>query len=232
MVKVEWNRYSKSYLTFQFILYDLTLDNTGKSNQSHWSVFLYGNSAEMRKIEGKFCGKNIGMNMSLFLYGNSAEMRETAWGKFCGEKTEAWKWDYFCMEFCGNEGNWGKIMYSNIFIYVSLIGNGTWKNVCQQQITEFFSTISIQFRTFRTEMLSPLISVHFHKILPFCWNVRKFSGNVRKYRSNSFREFHRILQKRFPYSSAEFYENFLAGLKLDDIWRSHIDRTHIINFTS
>ena len=31
----------------------------------------------MRKIEGKFCGKNIGMNMSLFLYGNSAEMRET-----------------------------------------------------------------------------------------------------------------------------------------------------------
>ena len=90
------------------------------------------NSAEMRKIEGKFCGKNIGMYMSLFLYGNSAEMRETAWGKFCGEKTEAWKWDYFCMEFCGNEGNWGKIMYSSIFIYVSLIGNGTWKNVCQQ----------------------------------------------------------------------------------------------------
>ena len=124
------------------------MDNTGKSNQSHWSVFLYGNSAEMRKIEGKFCGKNIGMNMSLFLYGNSAEMRETAWGKFCGEKTEAWKWDYFCMEFCGNEGNWGKIMYSNIFIYVSLIGNGTWKNVCQQQSTEFFSPISIQFRTF------------------------------------------------------------------------------------
>ena len=25
-------------------------------------------------------------------------------------------------------------MYSNIFIYVSLIGNGTRKNVCQQQI--------------------------------------------------------------------------------------------------
>ena len=35
MVKVEWNRYSKSYLTFQFILYDLTLDNMGKSTQSH-----------------------------------------------------------------------------------------------------------------------------------------------------------------------------------------------------
>ena len=33
MVKVEWNRYSKSYLTFQFILYDLTLDNMGKSNK-------------------------------------------------------------------------------------------------------------------------------------------------------------------------------------------------------
>ena len=85
MVKVEWNRYSKSYLTFQFILYDLTLDNMGKSNQSHWSVFLYGNSAEMRKIEGKFCGKNIGMNMSLFLYGNSAEMRETE-GNSAGKK--------------------------------------------------------------------------------------------------------------------------------------------------
>ena len=35
MVKVEWNRYSKSYLTFQFILYELTFDNMGTSNQSH-----------------------------------------------------------------------------------------------------------------------------------------------------------------------------------------------------
>ena len=94
------------------------------------------------------------------------------------------------------------------------------------------SPISVQFRTFPYRDAFPLISVHFHKILPFCWNVRKFSGNVWKFRSNSFREFHRILRKRFPYSSAEFYGNFLAGLKLDDIWRSHIDRTHIINFTS
>ena len=192
------------------------MDNTGKSNQSHWSVFLYGNSAEMKKIEGKFCGKNIGMNMSLFLYGNSAEMRETARGKFCGEKTEAWKWDYFCMEFCGNEGNWGKIMYSNIFIYVSLIGNGTWKKCLP----------TTKYRVFFTDFHTiPHISVQ--RCFPLWCN-----GNVRKYRSNSFRVFHRILQKRFPYSSAEFYGNFLAGLKLDDIWRSHIDRTHIINFTS
>ena len=27
--------------------------------------------------EGKFCGKNLSMEMSLFMYGNSVEMRET-----------------------------------------------------------------------------------------------------------------------------------------------------------
>ena len=64
-------------------------------------------SPEMRETEGTFCGKNLGMEMSLFLCGNSA----------------AWKWAYLCTEFCGNLG---KIMY--ICIYVSLIGNGTWKN--------------------------------------------------------------------------------------------------------
>ena len=28
------------------------------------------NSAEMREIEGKLCGKNLGVEMGLFLYGN------------------------------------------------------------------------------------------------------------------------------------------------------------------
>ena len=60
-------------------------------------------------------------------------------------------------------------------------------------------------------------SADFRTILPFCGNVGKFYGNVRKYHYNSFREFRRIPQKRFPYSSAEFYGNFLSGLKLDDI---------------
>ena len=69
------------------------------------SLFMYGNSAEMREPEGKFCGKkckhgnefisvwkfcgnegqteenfcgkNLGTEMSLFLYENSAEMRKT-----------------------------------------------------------------------------------------------------------------------------------------------------------
>ena len=148
MVKVEWNRYSKSYLTFQFmymIWHWITRESQIKVIEVYFCTEIL---RKWGKLRANFAEKNIGMNMSLFLYGNSAEMRETAWGKFCGEKTEAWKWDYFCMEFCGNEGNWGKIMYSNIFIYVSLIGNGTWKNVCQQQSTEFFSPISIQFRTF------------------------------------------------------------------------------------
>ena len=35
-------------------------------------------------------GKNLGMEMSLFLYGNSAEIRETE-GNYAGKKTEAWK---------------------------------------------------------------------------------------------------------------------------------------------
>ena len=57
----------------------------GKDLSMEMSLFLYGNSAEMRKIEGKFCGKNIGMNMSLFLYGHSVEMRETE-GNSAGKK--------------------------------------------------------------------------------------------------------------------------------------------------
>ena len=98
----------------------------GKDLSMEMSLFLYGNSAEMRKIEGKFCGKNTGMNMSLFLYGNSAEMRETE-GNSAGKKQRH-----------GNEiiSVWNSAemreterrsctMYSNIFIYVSLIGNGT-----------------------------------------------------------------------------------------------------------
>ena len=60
-------------------------------NERNW-----GNSAK----------KNLGMEMSLFLYGNSAEMR----------------------------GNEGKSCTLNIFIYVSLIGNGTWKNGRQRKI--------------------------------------------------------------------------------------------------
>ena len=31
----------------------------------------------MRETEGKLFGKNLSMEMSLFLHGNSAEMRET-----------------------------------------------------------------------------------------------------------------------------------------------------------
>ena len=34
------------------------------------------NSVEIRETEGKFCGKNLGMEMSLFLNGN-----EWNWGK-------------------------------------------------------------------------------------------------------------------------------------------------------
>ena len=41
------------------------------------SLFLYGNSPEMKETQGKFCGKNLSMEMSLFMYVNSAEMRET-----------------------------------------------------------------------------------------------------------------------------------------------------------
>ena len=95
------------------------------------SLFRYGTSPEMRETEGKLCGKNLGMEMILFLHGNSAEMREILRGK-----TEAWKWVYFCMEFCGNEGNWGKIMYSIIFIDVSLIGNGTWKKSANKKFKQ------------------------------------------------------------------------------------------------
>ena len=54
---------------------------SGKDLSMEMSLFLYGNSAEMRKIEGKFCGKNIGMNMSLFMYGNSAETERNSAGK-------------------------------------------------------------------------------------------------------------------------------------------------------
>ena len=41
------------------------------------SLFMYGNSPEMRETEEKLCGKNLGMEMSLFLHENSVEMRET-----------------------------------------------------------------------------------------------------------------------------------------------------------
>ena len=117
----------------------------------------------MRETEGKFCGKdlsmemslfsvrkfcgneenwgkilpekNTGMNMSLFLYGNSAEMRETE-GNSAGKKQRHGNeiisvWN--SAEMRETEGR-SCTMYSDIFIYVSLIGNGTWKNVCQQQI--------------------------------------------------------------------------------------------------
>ena len=78
-----------------------TLRNSAEKRCIEMSLFLYGNSPEMRETEGKFCGqkfkhgnefifvwkfcgnegnfcgKNLGMEMSLFLYGNSVEMRET-----------------------------------------------------------------------------------------------------------------------------------------------------------
>ena len=62
--------------------------------------------------------KNIGMNRSLFLYGNSAEMRETE-GNSAGKKQRH-----------GNEiiSVWNSAEMretEGIFIYVSLIGNGT-----------------------------------------------------------------------------------------------------------
>ena len=68
------------------------------------SLFLYGNSPEMRETEGKFCGKDLSMEMSLFLYGNSAEMRKIE-GKFCGKKHRHEHEFISVLKFCGNEGS-------------------------------------------------------------------------------------------------------------------------------
>ena len=153
-----WTNISANYFHyFPWICPELprTLRNSiQKKRCIEMSLFLYGNSPEMRETEGKICGKNLSMEMWIFMYGNSAEMRETE-GKFCGKN--------LCMEMslflCGNsaemratEGNFAakkqrhgnefisvrnsgkKIMYANIFIYASLIGNGTWKNGRQHKI--------------------------------------------------------------------------------------------------
>ena len=95
----------------------------GKNRGMEMSLFMYWILWKWGKLRENSAEKNLGMEMSLFLYGNSAEMRETEGNSAGGGETEAWKWVYFCTEFCGSEGNWGKNMYSNIFIYVSLIGN-------------------------------------------------------------------------------------------------------------
>ena len=95
------------------------------------SLFLYGNSPEMRETEG-YSAENLGMEMSWFLWGNSAEMRETEGNS--AEKNRGMEMSLFLYGILPKWGNWGKIMYSNILIYVSLIGNGTWKNGCQQKI--------------------------------------------------------------------------------------------------
>ena len=65
------------------------------------SLFLHGNSPEMRETKVKFCGKNISMEMSLFMYGNYVEMRETE-GKFYGKKLRHGNEFISVRKFCGN----------------------------------------------------------------------------------------------------------------------------------
>ena len=86
---------------------------------------MHGNSAEMSETEGKFCGINLGMEMSLFRCGNSAEMRETD-GNSAGKKQRhgnEFIYEQNSAEMRETEGKSCTLI--NIFIYVSLIGNGT-----------------------------------------------------------------------------------------------------------
>ena len=96
------------------------------------------------------------------------ELPRTLRGKFCAEK-DASKWVYFCMEMLRK---WGQILrkklkHGNEFISVrKFCGNeGNWGKIMRKKLRHGNELISM-------------------------WT---FCGNVRKYRSNFFREFHRIL---------------------------------------
>ena len=81
-----------------------TLRNYAEKICIEMSLFLYGNSPEMRETEGNFCGKDLSMEMSLFLYGNSAEIRKIE-GKFCGKKHRHEHEFISVRKSCGNEGS-------------------------------------------------------------------------------------------------------------------------------
>ena len=98
-----------------------TLRNYAEKICIETSLFLYGNSPEMRETEGKFCGKDLSMKMSLFLYGNSAEMRETE-GKSARKKQRHGNEIISVWNSAEMRETDGRSYTLNIFIYVSLIG--------------------------------------------------------------------------------------------------------------
>ena len=75
----------------------------------------------------------------------------------------------------------------------------------------WFPYSSVHFHTFPYRVVFFLqISVQLYPSVEMCGNSVEMYGNIVPI---LFRDFHRIPQKRFPYSSAEFYGNFLAGRK-------------------
>ena len=100
---------------------------------------------------------------------------------------------------CGNEGNWGNILWKKTYawkwVYFCTVYRNSEGNSAEMRETEGKSC-TLAF-------LLLYVSVQFYRFVEMCRIC------VRKYNSNYFREFHRIPQKRFPYSSAEFYGYFL-----------------------